>query len=197
MEQQEEKKRKIPRKTPKQSKPTSSFPLDLTSEILLRLPAKSVVRFRCVSKFWSSITPIHVSPSSGNPIIWNPSMRQFLPLPKPEGRWDDIKCCLGYDPIEDKHKILEDAEKHEWSCKHLHAPFQHYDPSLEAHFHFNGFTHAGGFVYVLNGFYKSLYILFYDPEKNSFRKVEFKGVGDGRFYPLHTFQNHIETLKSL
>ncbi|XP_056861536.1 putative F-box protein At1g47790 [Raphanus sativus] len=32
------------------------FPVDLISEILLRLPEKSVSRFRCVSKLWSSIT---------------------------------------------------------------------------------------------------------------------------------------------
>ncbi|XP_033136081.1 putative F-box protein At3g10240 [Brassica rapa] len=34
----------------------SSFPSDLTLDILLRLPAKSVWRFRCVSKLWLSIT---------------------------------------------------------------------------------------------------------------------------------------------
>ncbi|CAG7908839.1 hypothetical protein IGI04_039210 [Brassica rapa subsp. trilocularis] len=34
----------------------SELTLDLTLEILLRLPAKSAVRFRCVSKLWSSIT---------------------------------------------------------------------------------------------------------------------------------------------
>ena len=34
----------------------SFLPRDLTSEILLRLPAKSVGRFRCVSKLWLSIT---------------------------------------------------------------------------------------------------------------------------------------------
>ncbi|KAF3583833.1 hypothetical protein F2Q69_00025711 [Brassica cretica] len=32
------------------------IPLDVTREILLRLPAKSLVRFRCVSKLWSSLT---------------------------------------------------------------------------------------------------------------------------------------------
>ncbi|CAF2308979.1 BnaAnng38840D [Brassica napus] len=32
------------------------IPLDLTREILLRLPAKSLVRFRCTSKLWSSLT---------------------------------------------------------------------------------------------------------------------------------------------
>ncbi|CAH8391104.1 unnamed protein product [Eruca vesicaria subsp. sativa] len=33
-----------------------SLPLDLTIEILLRLPAKSIGRFRCVSKLWSTMT---------------------------------------------------------------------------------------------------------------------------------------------
>lgn len=32
------------------------IPLDLTREILLRLPARSLVRFRCISKLWSSLT---------------------------------------------------------------------------------------------------------------------------------------------
>ncbi|XP_023634320.1 putative F-box protein At1g47765 [Capsella rubella] len=45
MEKQKEKKRKV-----------SSFPIDLTSEILLKLPEKSIARFRCVSKLWLSIT---------------------------------------------------------------------------------------------------------------------------------------------
>ncbi|KAG7576255.1 F-box domain [Arabidopsis thaliana x Arabidopsis arenosa] len=37
---------------------SSSLPLDPTLEILLRLPAKSLVRSRCVSKLWSSFTTL-------------------------------------------------------------------------------------------------------------------------------------------
>ncbi|CAH8345674.1 unnamed protein product [Eruca vesicaria subsp. sativa] len=37
-------------------KRTQSLPTDLITEILLRLPEKSVARFSCVSKLWSSIT---------------------------------------------------------------------------------------------------------------------------------------------
>jgi len=57
MEQQKQKKRKVVSKSKRtQSKSASSLPLDLTSEILLRLPEKSIARFRCVSKLWLSIT---------------------------------------------------------------------------------------------------------------------------------------------
>ncbi|KAG2277351.1 hypothetical protein Bca52824_059906 [Brassica carinata] len=35
---------------------TDYLPADLTTETLLRLPEKSVARFSCVSKLWSSIT---------------------------------------------------------------------------------------------------------------------------------------------
>uniref|UniRef100_M4D341 F-box domain-containing protein n=1 Tax=Brassica campestris TaxID=3711 RepID=M4D341_BRACM len=34
------------------------IPLDLTSEILSRLPAKSFARFLCVSKLWTSFTTL-------------------------------------------------------------------------------------------------------------------------------------------
>ncbi|KAG7599715.1 F-box-like domain superfamily [Arabidopsis suecica] len=177
MEQPKEKKRKVNRKSRRQSKSTSSFPLDLTTEILLRLPARSVLRFRCVSKLWSSITtdsyfvksfetrfstlrpsllvcfkegdklfvssiPQHNHNSnesyscpqpiyryqmkfpeglstfpptesvqglicfqvSGTPIVWNPSKRELLPLPKPSKSLYSI--FLGYDPVEGKHKVM-------------------------------------------------------------------------------------------
>ncbi|KAL0864474.1 hypothetical protein Bca101_043592 [Brassica carinata] len=61
MEQQEEKTENINTKRRKQSPSSSklsssSIPLDLTLEILSKLPVESVMRFRCVSKVWSSIT---------------------------------------------------------------------------------------------------------------------------------------------
>ncbi|KAG7594395.1 F-box domain [Arabidopsis thaliana x Arabidopsis arenosa] len=179
MEQPKEKKRKVNRKRTTQPKSTSSFPLDLTTEILLRLPARSVLRFRCVSKLWSSITtdsyfiksfetrfstlrpsllvcfkegdklfvssiPQHNHNSnesyscsqpiyryhmkfpqglstfpptesvqglicfqvSGTPIVWNPSKKELLPLPKPPKSGYAIAIFLGYDPVEGKHKVM-------------------------------------------------------------------------------------------
>ncbi|ESQ30807.1 hypothetical protein EUTSA_v10011960mg [Eutrema salsugineum] len=153
MEQQEKKKRKNYRRR-RQSKSVSSFHIDLTSEILLRLPEKSVAKFRCMSLllccrkedgfFVSSIPQYNrisnrSSYSSSHPIdrhhvkfpgkysrlrptasvqglicfqesetllIWNPSKRQFLTLPKPRKSWDDLTVLLGYDPINDKHKVV-------------------------------------------------------------------------------------------
>jgi len=61
MEKREEKKREIQRITKSSStcngvSSDEYIPIDLTREILMRLPAKSIVRFRCVSKLWLSIT---------------------------------------------------------------------------------------------------------------------------------------------
>ncbi|ESQ30714.1 hypothetical protein EUTSA_v10012176mg, partial [Eutrema salsugineum] len=167
----------------KKSKSTLSFPLDLTSEILSRIPARSVFRFCCVSKLWSSVTTdsyfiksfktrsllqpslllcfIKVSTlfvssisqhtdtlyknsnnsysfsqpidryrmelpeeygyfpptesvnglicfprSSGKPIVWNPSKRQYFNLPNLRLNWESIEVFLGYDPVQGKHKLL-------------------------------------------------------------------------------------------
>ncbi|EOA36616.1 hypothetical protein CARUB_v10011852mg, partial [Capsella rubella] len=43
---------------------------------------------------------------SGTPIVWNPSTRQLLTLPKPKFSWNDVKFFLGYDPVQGKHKVM-------------------------------------------------------------------------------------------
>ncbi|KAG5378142.1 hypothetical protein IGI04_025984 [Brassica rapa subsp. trilocularis] len=205
-----EPKEKKKRKTRYRKGRTQSIPTDLTIEILSRLPEKSVARFSCVSKLWSSITsdpsfprprlllcfqkyddsdlyvssiPQHTQNSnrsyssslsfdhhhmmklpscynrfsskesvhglicfqeSENPIVWNPSTRQFIALPIlpiPCKDWKKTTLLLGYDPIE-------------------------------------GFTHVGEFIFVPTRRSQSSYILLCDPVKNSWRKFEFKGLAD-------------------
>ncbi|VYS48711.1 unnamed protein product [Arabidopsis thaliana] len=380
MEQREENTERIHRERRKRQSSsipkttTLLCPLDLILEILLRLPVKSVLRFRCVSKLWLSTTtdpyftnsyearsstrpsllmffknkdklfvftfPHHNQNSkelhsysqhvdsyhikypkyccfpftesvhglisfriSTKPIIWNPTMRQFLILPKPEKSWKGLSVFLGYDPVEGKHKLmcmnrdntsdecrvltlgsaqekwrriktnlkhrsilryygqcingviyyqayidqmgfisnptimsfevrsekfdtitlpsgsfanmlipyqgrlacvnntmddvnggitlwtLEDAEKHIWSCKLFLAPLAHYDRSLKTDFKLDGITHAGEFIYVPSTFLKSFYVLYFDPKKNSFRKVEFRGTADEVFRLSHGLGN--------
>ncbi|KAG7588205.1 F-box domain [Arabidopsis suecica] len=149
------------------------IPSDLIHEILLRLPAKSAAKFRCVSKLWSSITTrpdflrSFVSHSStrlclfvcvntrdkrlscsipqhensdrssyphverfrknapkfdyqsesvhgliclggffGNIVLWNPTMRQHVTLPEPQPKVACVCSFFGYDPVEDKYKVL-------------------------------------------------------------------------------------------
>ncbi|ESQ30387.1 hypothetical protein EUTSA_v10012059mg [Eutrema salsugineum] len=405
MKQREEKTENTKRKRRRQSSSssllnsTSSLPLDIASEILLKLPAESVLRFRCVSKLWSSITnernftdsfqtrrpkrlllffkegerffvfslpqhnpnpnesysyyasqPIdsyHMTypkrcsytmktesvhglicfQSSATPIVWNPSMRKFLTLPKPDKTWKNIKVFLGYDPVEGKHKVvcmpgsfnssdecrvltlgsssdqeswrnvkhshnhypfpgkqkgvyhgrcingvlyyparlgddlvimsfdirsekfinvikipyqwydmnwhnttammiayqgklawvrscgdrislwvLEDAEKHEWS-KHILLPLSHYDQGLQ-NFKLVGVTDDGELVYVQNTAFKCVPVIYVDPKRQTFRRIEFRGIadddfrqrnglGDRRLRDLQSFPNHIETLLSL
>lgn len=331
-----------------ESEATSSLPLDLTIEILLRLPAKSAVKFRCVSKLWSSITTLpsfissfrarssttnpprllilsqkhpnlfvfsvpqnqnsdnkpvvvdrYVTPypknysllctesvhglicfsGLGTLMIWNPTMRRILTLPKPNrGSWRRHTIdFLGFDPIDDTYKVLsvsaslcpeggnkpqvltlngaheswrviqdisqhcplwrgqcingvlyygaylkldcadnflvafhvrsekmsmikvlwthcgtflvpyhgklasvtskadaitmwvlEDAEKHEWSCKHLHLPFPCSDPVSKNHLRLSGVNDAGEFVYVPFYLVNPFHILYFDPKRNSF-----------------------------
>ncbi|XP_018435825.2 putative F-box protein At1g47790 [Raphanus sativus] len=156
-------------------KEKQSMPTNLTIAILSRLPEKSVARFSCVSKLWSSITsdpsfprprlllsfqqyddsdlyvssiPQHTLNSnrsyssslsfdhhhmmklpscfnrfsskdsvhglicfqeSENPVVWNPSTRQFITLPttpEPCKDWKKTTLLLGYDPVEGKHKVV-------------------------------------------------------------------------------------------
>ncbi|AAF99791.1 T2E6.16 [Arabidopsis thaliana] len=135
MEQQKQKKRKVVSKSKRtQSKSASSLPLDLTSEILLRLPEKSIARFRCVSKLWLSITtdPYFINlfetrsprpsllvcfiendklfvssiPQHLHSLQNSKSKRQLITLPIPRLSWNNIIVFLGYDPVEGKHKVM-------------------------------------------------------------------------------------------
>ncbi|KAL0785548.1 hypothetical protein Bca101_001794 [Brassica carinata] len=43
---------------------------------------------------------------SGKPVVWNPSKKEFVTLPKPRKSWNDITVFLGYDPTQGKHKVM-------------------------------------------------------------------------------------------
>ncbi|KAL0661196.1 hypothetical protein Bca4012_098033 [Brassica carinata] len=264
----------------------SSFPLDLISEILSKLPAKSVGRFRCVSKLWSSVTtdPYFINkfetqsrqrkpcllvsfkrddrlfvfsipqdrqssneyhPIASQPVhsyhMTYPKSRRFFPRTDKTERFGfimsfDVRseefhviklpcnnsgpggilasyegrlACVTGNAADDGTILwtLMDAEKHEWSRRYFPIPIPYYDRSVETVFNFIGITDAGEFVYVPNRFRKLYYVLYYDPKRNKFHRVEFKGIADdesrlkhglvnSRLYNIPAVMNHIESLRS-
>ncbi|EFH65027.1 hypothetical protein ARALYDRAFT_894834 [Arabidopsis lyrata subsp. lyrata] len=94
--------------------------------------------------------------------------------------------------------ILEDAEQNQWSYKHFFTPFAR---NLKNIYKIYSVTDAGECIYVPCTFLKSFVILYFDPGRNSLRRVEFKGIADGEFRfsngLVYTFPNHIESLTSL
>ncbi|KAL1212378.1 putative F-box protein [Cardamine amara subsp. amara] len=104
--------------------------------------------------------------------------------------------------------VLENAEKHDWSEKSFLAPFSHTDPSLKGRFKLSGVTDNGEFSYVQSTFLRSFYIKYFDPKRNIFRMVKFKGIADREFRRtnglgnrlldgLQTFPSHVENLSLL
>jgi len=98
--------------------------------------------------------------------------------------------------------VLEDAK---WLCKHF-TRASYNDQPLQALSGINGITDDGEFIYVAYVL-DSFYILYYDPEKKSYRRVDLQGVGDADFMlrnglgnmdgiRIHTCLN-IESLLSL
>ncbi|KAL0796829.1 hypothetical protein Bca101_068206 [Brassica carinata] len=103
--------------------------------------------------------------------------------------------------------ILQDAEKHVWSPKNLLQPFSYYDQSFKIICNLIGFTDSGELVYVPVRCYKSFYVLYYDPERNRFHRVEYKGIADdesrlkhglvkSRLFNIPIVSNHMESLMS-
>ncbi|CAF2045076.1 BnaA09g27460D [Brassica napus] len=78
---------------------TKHIPLDLTMEILSRLPVKSIVRFGCVSKLWSTLTR-HQS------FINLFASRSSSGQPRLLVTFSTCYKKYGYDPLEGKHKVL-------------------------------------------------------------------------------------------
>ncbi|CAH8383412.1 unnamed protein product [Eruca vesicaria subsp. sativa] len=103
--------------------------------------------------------------------------------------------------------ILEDADKHKWLFQDFRVPLHMWTLNLSSEennyfqdfynrFELKGCTHAGEFIYVPSWFHKSAsFIVFYDPVRNSCRRLKFKGSVDE--LNMHVFPNHIETLMSL
>ncbi|CAN6821308.1 unnamed protein product [Brassica oleracea] len=120
-----------------------------------------------------------------------------------------LACCNRN--IERGFWILEDAQRHKWSSQHFLSPFGTGCRDLMSvgnGLNLKGFTHGGEFIYAPDRFSQSFYILLCDPVRNTCRRFEFKGLADNgsvnsgvgdvdrSMYALHTFPNHIDSLKA-
>ncbi|KAJ4917423.1 putative F-box protein [Raphanus sativus] len=121
--------------------------------------------------------------------------------------YDGRLACIGGDD-DTRLWILEDADKHNWSFQDFLLPLIEWelnvcwnqDVSFEYkcdRFELKGCTHAGEFIYVPSIVHESSYIIFYDPVRNSCRRLKFEGIVDGEFgNTMHVFPDHIESLMS-
>ncbi|XP_023639580.1 putative F-box protein At5g44220 [Capsella rubella] len=220
------------------------LPTDLLMDILKLLPAKTLVRFLCVSKLWSSIIrrkdfkKLFLTESSNRPhrlffispqdedkdkdcvlfsletddsgealiaayhkthlpypytydaahvrdmicfradftyedlVVYNNSTRRSITLPKLDSQSFVVTHFLSYDPIDDVYKVL---------CM----------TRLK-----NNFNDAGEFVLaVLYWCEPPYYVYYYDPKRNSLRKVPITGL---RWpFPTYLFTSQVESLMFL
>ncbi|CAL9243151.1 unnamed protein product [Arabidopsis halleri] len=103
-----------------------NIPLDVTVEILKKLPTKSIVRFQFVSKQWSSVINMRrdfidfimkrslaqppldayfIASDDYREFLYNPTTRQSLSLPKKKTMHMETSF-IGYDPLANQYKVL-------------------------------------------------------------------------------------------
>ncbi|EFH60826.1 predicted protein [Arabidopsis lyrata subsp. lyrata] len=103
--------------------------------------------------------------------------------------------------------VLEDAESHEWSFRIFSLPFPLDDPISHTLLILTGVTEAGEFVYAPTTLENPFHALYFDPQRNSFRRVIYEGIADNEFRRrnglgnkplrrLHIFPNHVGSLMS-
>lgn len=135
-------------------------------------------------------------------IPWDTRSQLLIPY---EGRLSFVHEENGENGYGIKLWVLEKTRK--WSDKSFLVRFKHCYTGLKTKL--SGVTDAGEFIYLPSTILKSFYVLYYHPERNSFRKVVFQGgipdddyrisnrLGDRRFHAIQSFPNHIENLSSL
>ncbi|XP_006393087.2 putative F-box protein At1g47730 [Eutrema salsugineum] len=106
--------------------------------------------------------------------------------------------------------VLEDATKHKWSLNQFTPRSQDGQGQFwqSNQFKLSGATDDGELIYVRKEILESLDIVYIDPKRKMFRRVEYRGIvddgfrrrnglGDGPLGELQVFNNHIDTVMSL
>ncbi|CAN7133597.1 unnamed protein product [Brassica rapa subsp. narinosa] len=121
-----------------------------------------------------------------------------------EGRLALVTYDHPYDDVE--LNILKDAHGHIWTRERyvLHLPYESIRRDL---IYFVGTTDAGEYAFAPHGVYEAFYIIYFDPRRNSTRKVLFErnldefrrrcGLDSDDYFTMQVYPNHIESLFSL
>ncbi|KAL0724127.1 hypothetical protein Bca4012_038726 [Brassica carinata] len=163
-------------------------PLDVTREILLRLPAKSLVRFRCVSKLWSFLTTepdfikSFTTRSSSRPRLLlsfgKQATRLFFSLPQHE--IPDVDKCLSQNDVSTEDipyrdygpRVLTLGDEESWRIIEGDTPM-HYGLTVSWKC-ISGVMYYE--VYVDNGGYMERTIMSFNVRYETFKPIKFPCV---------------------
>ncbi|XP_059661929.1 F-box protein CPR1-like [Cornus florida] len=123
--------------------PMSNIPDDLIPDVLCRLPVKSLLRFRCVSKQWRALIDspnfinLHLNQSLRTNTNWSLISRRYS--------FQNL-YCIGY-------QSLDDILKHGY---HNVLPVKHEYPFLRLPHHFNIVGYCNGLMCLLSSTLSSI-----------------------------------------
>ncbi|KAL0701068.1 hypothetical protein Bca4012_057190 [Brassica carinata] len=182
---------------------SKTIPIDLFIEILLRLPAKSIARCRCVSKSWAYIlrrtcfTELFLTSLNGPPwghgiVCFDVRSEKFKFVNKAEDMelWSGttlvnykgklgVLLSFGYITQDSEYFelwVLIDAEKHEWSKHVCVLPPLWKNIVSDTMLEFVGMTSRGEIVMSTCYLSNPFYVYYYNIEDNTITRVEVQGM---------------------
>ncbi|XP_024006078.1 F-box protein At1g53790 [Eutrema salsugineum] len=201
---------------------SDQIPVDLLIEIFLRVSSKSIVRFRCVSKFWRSLlrrpnfTELFLTKSLARPLLlfafqvvcFDVRSEIFSFIDKDEAMSIYYSCTL----INYKGKlgvakftygfhrflelwILEDAGKHKWSK--IIYEFSPLWKSIfdETSVHIIGLTGTGDIVFSAYFLSDPFYVFYYNLDSKTLTRTEIQGFEKFQNHRVYIFQEYVENVK--
>ncbi|CAH8255579.1 unnamed protein product [Arabidopsis lyrata] len=89
--------------------------------------------------------------------------------------------------------ILEDADKHTWSKRIYEFPNGWWEPD-DTDLRFVGLTRTGEIVLSPYFLFNPFYVFYYNPERNTIRRVEIRGFEASEHPLVHVFIDYIENV---
>ncbi|CAA0275939.1 unnamed protein product [Arabidopsis thaliana] len=165
---------------------SDSIPKELILEIMLRLPAKSIARFHCVSKQWASMlsrpyfTELFLTSSSTQPRLLFAIKRNglwcFFSLPKHQSPYDNSSSSLVVAAdfhmkfLPNKIQMYSSSENRKLSCCYASGLTYFYDMYSEVRVICNPITGRYASLPYLKRYRKELSFFGFDPIDKQFKE---------------------------